>query len=169
MSVWQPSVIIHSFLLLFSDTGSGDGNGQLVVQDFSFGQPPFLTGEKGTLRLSNALGSVDNSNTESWQWCSESWVIFFLSLKVLKALQEAVTNHNLAVQQNPLPPDPTPPNATPVKTPVRLLPVNSFQVNCSGELRHMGNSHPWPCEKLFFSHLSRWRCWGMADRRCLWM
>lgn len=133
MSVWQPSVIIHSFLLLFPDTESRDGNGQLVVQDFGFGQPPVLTGEKGTLRLSNAQGSVDNSNTDSWQWCSESWVIFFLSLQVLKALQEAVTNHNLAVQPNPLPPDPTPPNAAPVKTPVRPLPVNSFQVNCSGD------------------------------------
>lgn len=82
-----------------------------------------------------------------------------------------MTNHNLAVQQNPPPPEPTPPNATPVKTPVRPLPVNSFQVNCSSNAhRNIGNSHPWLCEKLFFFffYLSRWRCWGMADRRFLW-
>uniref|UniRef100_H3DHF3 phosphatidylinositol-3,4,5-trisphosphate 5-phosphatase n=1 Tax=Tetraodon nigroviridis TaxID=99883 RepID=H3DHF3_TETNG len=51
-----------------------------------------------------------------------------LEQRVLKALQEAVSNHNLAVQQSPPPPEPTPPNATPVKTPTRALPVNSFQV-----------------------------------------
>lgn len=59
-------------------------------------------------------------------------LICFFTLQVLKALQEAVTNHNLAVPQNPPPPEPTPPNATPVKTPARPLPVNSFQVSCVG-------------------------------------
>ncbi|XP_034399633.1 inositol polyphosphate phosphatase-like 1b [Cyclopterus lumpus] len=51
-----------------------------------------------------------------------------LEKKVLKALQDAVTNHNLAVQPNPPPPDPTPTNVTPVKNHARQLPVHSFQV-----------------------------------------
>uniref|UniRef100_UPI0037E85721 inositol polyphosphate phosphatase-like 1b n=1 Tax=Semicossyphus pulcher TaxID=241346 RepID=UPI0037E85721 len=51
-----------------------------------------------------------------------------LEKKVLKALQDAVTNHNLAVQPNPPPPDPTPINVTPVKNQTRQLPVHSFQV-----------------------------------------
>lgn len=50
-------------------------------------------------------------------------------MKVLKALQDAVTNHNLAVQPNPPPPEPTPTNATSVKNHARQLPVHSFQVN----------------------------------------
>lgn len=64
MSIWQPFVTIHSLLLLLLDTGARDGNGQLIVQDFSFGQPPFITGETGVLRLSNTLVSVDNGNTD---------------------------------------------------------------------------------------------------------
>ncbi|KAE8285791.1 Phosphatidylinositol 3,4,5-trisphosphate 5-phosphatase 2B [Larimichthys crocea] len=51
-----------------------------------------------------------------------------LEKKVLKALQDAVTNHNLAVQQNPPPPEQTPTNVTPVKNHARQLPVHSFQV-----------------------------------------
>ncbi|XP_041653088.1 inositol polyphosphate phosphatase-like 1b [Cheilinus undulatus] len=51
-----------------------------------------------------------------------------LEKKVLKALQDAVTNHNLAVQPNPPPPEPTPTNVTPVKSQTRQLPVHSFQV-----------------------------------------
>ncbi|XP_034545218.1 inositol polyphosphate phosphatase-like 1b isoform X2 [Notolabrus celidotus] len=51
-----------------------------------------------------------------------------LEKKVLKALQDAVTNHNLAVQPNPPPPEPTPTNVTPVKHHARQLPVHSFQV-----------------------------------------
>ncbi|XP_031718447.1 inositol polyphosphate phosphatase-like 1b [Anarrhichthys ocellatus] len=51
-----------------------------------------------------------------------------LEKKVLKALQDAVTNHNLAVQPNPPPPEPTPTNVTPVKNHARQLPVHSFQV-----------------------------------------
>ncbi|XP_042273976.1 inositol polyphosphate phosphatase-like 1b isoform X2 [Thunnus maccoyii] len=51
-----------------------------------------------------------------------------LEKKVLKALQDAVTNHNLAVQPNPPPPEPTPTNATSVKNHARQLPVHSFQV-----------------------------------------
>ncbi|XP_056898741.1 inositol polyphosphate phosphatase-like 1b isoform X1 [Takifugu flavidus] len=51
-----------------------------------------------------------------------------LEKRVLKALQDAVANHNLAVQQNAPPPEPTPPNTAPTKTPARLSPVNSFQV-----------------------------------------
>ncbi|KAM8733026.1 inositol polyphosphate phosphatase-like 1b [Acanthopagrus schlegelii] len=51
-----------------------------------------------------------------------------LEKKVLKALQDAVTNHNLAVQPNPPPPEPTPSSVTPVKNHDRQLPVHSFQV-----------------------------------------
>ncbi|KAK9518239.1 hypothetical protein VZT92_023551 [Zoarces viviparus] len=51
-----------------------------------------------------------------------------LEKKVLKALQDAVTNHNLAVQPNPPPPEPTPTNVTPAKNHARQLPVHSFQV-----------------------------------------
>ncbi|KAM7389924.1 hypothetical protein PAMP_023868 [Pampus punctatissimus] len=51
-----------------------------------------------------------------------------LEKKVLKALQDAVTNHNLAVQPNPPPLEPTPINATSVKNHARQLPVHSFQV-----------------------------------------
>ncbi|KAL7394772.1 hypothetical protein ABVT39_003826 [Epinephelus coioides] len=51
-----------------------------------------------------------------------------LEKKVLKALQDAVTNHNLAVQPNPPPPEPAPTTVTPVKNHARQLPVNSFQV-----------------------------------------
>uniref|UniRef100_A0A8C4GZQ1 phosphatidylinositol-3,4,5-trisphosphate 5-phosphatase n=1 Tax=Dicentrarchus labrax TaxID=13489 RepID=A0A8C4GZQ1_DICLA len=51
-----------------------------------------------------------------------------LEKKVLKALQDAVTNHNLAVQPNPPPPEPTPTIVTPVKNHARQLPVHSFQV-----------------------------------------
>ncbi|CAJ1058808.1 inositol polyphosphate phosphatase-like 1b [Xyrichtys novacula] len=51
-----------------------------------------------------------------------------LEKKVLKALQDAVTNHNLAVQPNPPPPEPTPTSITPVKNHARQLPVHSFQV-----------------------------------------
>lgn len=49
-------------------------------------------------------------------------------MKVLKALQEAVTNHNLAVQPSPAPPEPTPATAAPVKIHTRQTPVHSFQV-----------------------------------------
>ncbi|KAA8588783.1 hypothetical protein FQN60_010128 [Etheostoma spectabile] len=51
-----------------------------------------------------------------------------LEKKVLKALQDAVTNHNLAVRSNPPPPEPTPTNVTSVKNHARQLPVHSFQV-----------------------------------------
>lgn len=52
-----------------------------------------------------------------------------LSVQVLKALQDAVTNHNLAVQPKPPPSEPTPTNVTPVKNHVRQTPVHYFQVN----------------------------------------
>uniref|UniRef100_A0A3Q3NEN4 phosphatidylinositol-3,4,5-trisphosphate 5-phosphatase n=1 Tax=Mastacembelus armatus TaxID=205130 RepID=A0A3Q3NEN4_9TELE len=51
-----------------------------------------------------------------------------LEKKVLKALQDAVTNHNLAAQPNPPPPEPAPTNVTPVKNHARQVPVHSFQV-----------------------------------------
>ncbi|XP_028272722.1 inositol polyphosphate phosphatase-like 1b isoform X2 [Parambassis ranga] len=51
-----------------------------------------------------------------------------LEKKVLKALQDAVTNHNLAVQQVPPPPEPAPTVETPVKNNARQLPVHFFQV-----------------------------------------
>ncbi|XP_029297631.1 inositol polyphosphate phosphatase-like 1b isoform X2 [Cottoperca gobio] len=51
-----------------------------------------------------------------------------LEKKVLKALQDAVTNHNLAVQPSLPPPEPTPIIVTPVKNHARQLPVHSFQV-----------------------------------------
>ncbi|XP_035525435.1 inositol polyphosphate phosphatase-like 1b [Morone saxatilis] len=51
-----------------------------------------------------------------------------LEKKVLKALQDAVTNHNLAVQPNPPPPEPTPTIVTPIKNHAKQLPVHSFQV-----------------------------------------
>ncbi|XP_076005227.1 inositol polyphosphate phosphatase-like 1b isoform X2 [Genypterus blacodes] len=51
-----------------------------------------------------------------------------LEKKVLKALQDAVTNHNLAVQPPPPPPEPTPTISTSIKTHERQLPVHSFQV-----------------------------------------
>uniref|UniRef100_A0A8C7ZC86 phosphatidylinositol-3,4,5-trisphosphate 5-phosphatase n=1 Tax=Oryzias sinensis TaxID=183150 RepID=A0A8C7ZC86_9TELE len=47
-----------------------------------------------------------------------------LEKRVLKALQEAVTNHNLAVQPSP----PSPSNVTHVKNHAEQLPVHSFQV-----------------------------------------
>lgn len=50
-------------------------------------------------------------------------------MKVLKALQDAVTNHNLAVQPNRPTPEPTPTNTPPVKNHARQMPVHSFQVN----------------------------------------
>lgn len=49
-------------------------------------------------------------------------------MKVLKALQDAVTNHNLAVQPNPLPPEPVLTNTPPVRNHARQMPVHSFQV-----------------------------------------
>uniref|UniRef100_A0A3Q1IVN3 phosphatidylinositol-3,4,5-trisphosphate 5-phosphatase n=1 Tax=Anabas testudineus TaxID=64144 RepID=A0A3Q1IVN3_ANATE len=57
-----------------------------------------------------------------------SYFSYSTSLKVLKALQDAVTNHNLAVQPNPPPPEPIATNATPVKNHVRQMPVHYFQV-----------------------------------------
>ncbi|XP_019726761.1 inositol polyphosphate phosphatase-like 1b isoform X2 [Hippocampus comes] len=52
-----------------------------------------------------------------------------LEKKVLKALQDAVTNHNLAVQPNPPPAEPTPSVPTSTKSHgCRQLPVHSFQV-----------------------------------------
>ncbi|KAM3866527.1 inositol polyphosphate phosphatase-like 1b [Diretmus argenteus] len=53
-----------------------------------------------------------------------------LEKRVLKALQDAVTNHNLAVQPQPAPPppEPAPVTAAPVKNHARPLPVHSFQV-----------------------------------------
>ncbi|XP_065814823.1 inositol polyphosphate phosphatase-like 1b isoform X1 [Labrus bergylta] len=51
-----------------------------------------------------------------------------LEKKVLKALQDAVTHHNLAVQPNPPPPETTSTNVAPVKNQARQLPVHSFQV-----------------------------------------
>lgn len=53
----------------------------------------------------------------------------YLLIKVLKALQDAVTNHNLAVQPSPPPPEPTSIIVTSVKNQARQLPVHSFQVN----------------------------------------
>lgn len=54
---------------------------------------------------------------------------YCLPMKVLKALQEAVTNHNLATQPSPAPPEPAPATAAPVKIHTRQTPVHSFQVN----------------------------------------
>ncbi|XP_037531687.1 inositol polyphosphate phosphatase-like 1b [Nematolebias whitei] len=51
-----------------------------------------------------------------------------LEKKVLKALQEAVTNHNLAAQPSPAPPEPVPATVAPVKIHTRQTPVHSFQV-----------------------------------------
>ncbi|KAM4585888.1 LOW QUALITY PROTEIN: inositol polyphosphate phosphatase-like 1b [Fundulus diaphanus] len=51
-----------------------------------------------------------------------------LEKKVLQALQDAVTNHNLAVQPSPPPPESAPTTVTPVKNNTRQLPVHSFQV-----------------------------------------
>nr|XP_046261218.1 inositol polyphosphate phosphatase-like 1b [Scatophagus argus] len=51
-----------------------------------------------------------------------------LEKKVLKALQDAVTNHNLAAQPNPPPPEPAPTIVTPAKSHARPLPVHSFQI-----------------------------------------
>ncbi|KAM9833080.1 inositol polyphosphate phosphatase-like 1b isoform X1 [Syngnathus typhle] len=52
-----------------------------------------------------------------------------LEKKVLKALQDAVTNHNLAVQPNPPPPEPTATVTPSAKNhECRPLPVHSFQV-----------------------------------------
>ncbi|KAI3351631.1 hypothetical protein L3Q82_020466 [Scortum barcoo] len=48
--------------------------------------------------------------------------------QVLKALQDAVINHNLAVQPNPPPPEPAPTSVTPVKNHARQVPVHAFQV-----------------------------------------
>ncbi|XP_027865120.1 inositol polyphosphate phosphatase-like 1b [Xiphophorus couchianus] len=63
--------------------------------------------------------------------CKISALISLLSSlekKVLQALQDAVTNHNLAVQPSPLPPDPAPTIVTPAKNNTRQLSVHSFQV-----------------------------------------
>ncbi|KAK7922477.1 hypothetical protein WMY93_009379 [Mugilogobius chulae] len=54
-----------------------------------------------------------------------------LEKKVLQALQEAVANHNLAVQPNPSPRESTIINVTstaPVKNPARHISIHSFQV-----------------------------------------
>ncbi|XP_056130218.1 inositol polyphosphate phosphatase-like 1b [Lampris incognitus] len=51
-----------------------------------------------------------------------------LEKRVLKALQDAVSNHNLAVQPPPTPPEPTAVNTTAVKNHARPWPVHSFQV-----------------------------------------
>ncbi|KAK2848965.1 hypothetical protein Q5P01_008799 [Channa striata] len=51
-----------------------------------------------------------------------------LEKKVLKALQDAVTNHNLAVQPSQCPPEPIPANTTPVKNHVRQMTLHTFQV-----------------------------------------
>ncbi|KAJ3588591.1 hypothetical protein NHX12_012183 [Muraenolepis orangiensis] len=51
-----------------------------------------------------------------------------LEKRVLKALQDAVTNHNLAVQPAPPPPEPLAVTANPAKNHARPLPVHSFQV-----------------------------------------
>lgn len=64
---------------------------------------------------------------------SASTPLGVLTSQVLNALQHTVTNHNLAVQQAPPPPEPTPPTTAPAKTPARPLPVNSFQVKRSGD------------------------------------
>ncbi|XP_037316389.2 inositol polyphosphate phosphatase-like 1b [Pungitius pungitius] len=58
--------------------------------------------------------------------CKVSALVSLLSSlekKVLQALQDAVTSHNLAVQPNPPPPEPAP-----VKNHAGQLPVHSFQV-----------------------------------------
>ncbi|XP_030594902.1 inositol polyphosphate phosphatase-like 1b isoform X3 [Archocentrus centrarchus] len=51
-----------------------------------------------------------------------------LEKKVLKALQDAVTSHNLAVQTSPPAPEPIPTSVPPAKSNARQLPVYSFQV-----------------------------------------
>lgn len=56
-----------------------------------------------------------------------------LFVKVLKALQDAVTNHNLAVQPNPPPPEPTPAGVTAVRNHGRQMPVHSFQASQDGQ------------------------------------
>lgn len=48
-------------------------------------------------------------------------------MKVLKALQDAVTNHNLAAQPNPQVPELTLSSVN-AKSSIRQLPVQSFQV-----------------------------------------
>lgn len=53
-----------------------------------------------------------------------------LFVQVLKALQDAVTNHNLAAQSNPPVPEPTPSSGN-AKSSVRQLPIHSFQVRQS--------------------------------------
>ncbi|XP_038145450.1 inositol polyphosphate phosphatase-like 1b [Cyprinodon tularosa] len=63
--------------------------------------------------------------------CKISALISLLSSlekKVLQALQDAVTNHNLAMQPSPPPPDSAPNTAAPAKSNTRQLPVHSFQV-----------------------------------------
>uniref|UniRef100_A0A3Q0S123 phosphatidylinositol-3,4,5-trisphosphate 5-phosphatase n=1 Tax=Amphilophus citrinellus TaxID=61819 RepID=A0A3Q0S123_AMPCI len=51
-----------------------------------------------------------------------------LEKKVLKALQDAVTSHNLAVQTSLPAPEPIPTSVPPAKSNARQLPVYSFQV-----------------------------------------
>ncbi|XP_061900295.1 inositol polyphosphate phosphatase-like 1b isoform X2 [Entelurus aequoreus] len=82
--------------------------------------------------------SLPNTNVQSPDMvvdnllCKISALVSLLSSlekKVLKALQDAVTNHNLAVQPNPPPPEPTATITTSPKTHWhRQLPVRSFQV-----------------------------------------
>lgn len=118
-----------------------------------------------------------------WQHWLDCNTANSLLKKVLKALQDAVTNHNLAVQSNPPPPEPTPTNVTSVKNHARQLPVHSFQVNQVEKvtfylfLSYMTwdkTNHTtdlWLCKCITAVCLctSRWRWWGMADRRFLWM
>lgn len=90
-------------------------------------------------------------------------------VKVLKALQDAVTNHNLAAQPNPQVPEPTAGSGN-AKSSTRQLPVHSFQVSQwrpTAQTRSIWSfHHTWPSAVFQFL---RWRWWDPADRQCLWM
>lgn len=62
-----------------------------------------------------------------FDFISKMKALNLLSAKVLKALQDAVTNHNLAAQSNPPAPEPTPSSVN-ARSSVRQLPIHSFQV-----------------------------------------
>nr|XP_057911273.1 inositol polyphosphate phosphatase-like 1b isoform X2 [Doryrhamphus excisus] len=80
--------------------------------------------------LPNMSGQSPDSEVDTLLGKISALVSLLSSLekKVLKALQDAVTNHNLAVQPSPPPPEPTATIGTSARNHGHGLPVHTFQV-----------------------------------------